>query len=56
METLEVCLGHITKNCPGFRGEGPDCIPDKKNKDCPYYQPIILRTFEVTDYAEQTRS
>jgi len=40
METIEKCLGHTTRNCPGFRGDGPDCTPDEKNKECPYYEPI----------------
>jgi len=46
METLEVCLGHITGRCS-------KCTPDDKNKDCPYYKPATIRTFEVVDYTEK---
>jgi len=55
METIEKCLGHTTRNCPGFRGDGPDCTPDEKNKECPYYEPITIHPFEVAAYQEQIR-
>ena len=57
MEELETCLGHITKNCPGFPRTGPHCKADEKNKECPNYSPTTIRTFEVTeDYSKQTQT
>ena len=53
---LENCLSHTTKNCPNpATKEGPACTPDKRNKGCPYYHPLITRTCEFVEaYDEKT--
>jgi phage FluMu protein Com len=43
MESLEICVGHLTGKCP-------KCKADDKNKDCSRYSPTTIRVIEIQEH------